>query len=229
MKKIIIGSIATFLLLVSMPTGAGAASYAFNTNLTLGSTGADVVNLQKVLNMSPDTVVASSGAGSPGMETSYFGGLTKVAVMKFQTKYGIMPAAGYVGSITRATLHKIMSEQAYSPSSNPATISVKSISNSSSGFASVILANNKVIAWQTSGYPANVGVNINLLKKISDSTATTYTLVRTIAKDTANDGQENWTPQLGESGGDLYIEVTCSSTYQFKQGCQLSGAPVRVN
>lgn len=228
MKKVITGSIVTFLLLVSMPVGASVA-YTFNTNLTIGSTGADVVNLQKVLNMSPDTMVASSGAGSPGMETSYFGDMTKAAVMKFQTKYEITPAAGYVGSITRATLNKITSEQAYSSSSNPATVSVKSVSSSSSGFASVILANNKVITWQTSGYPANVGVNINLLKKISGSTSTTYTLVRTIAKDTTNDGQEDWTPQSGEKGSDLYIEVTCSSTYQFKQGCQLSGAPVRAN
>lgn len=228
MKKIITGSIVAFLLLVSMPVGASAA-YTFNTDLTIGSAGADVVNLQKVLNMSPDTAVASSGAGSPGMETSYFGDLTRAAVMKFQTKYGIMPVAGYVGSITRAALHKIMSEQAYLPSSSPATISVKSVSNSSNGLAAVLLSNSKVITWQTSGYPANIGVDINLLRKISDSPAIEYAFVRTIVKDAANDGQETWTPRSGESDGDLYVEVACSSTYQFKHGCQLSGAPVRVN
>ena len=76
-------------------TGTG---YTFSANLTVGSTGTDVMNLQKVLNMSADTQVASgSSAGAPGHETSTFGPATKAAVMKFQTKYGISPVAGYVG------------------------------------------------------------------------------------------------------------------------------------
>lgn len=92
-------------------TGGSSAStgYTFNTNLTVGSTGTDVMNLQKVLNMSADTKVANSGNGSPGMETSYFGPATKAAVMKFQSKYGISPVAGYVGAITRAKLNSMNS------------------------------------------------------------------------------------------------------------------------
>src|SRR3989344_5995421 len=82
-----------------------ATGYQFNTNLTLNSRGTDVLNLQKVLNLSADTQVALVGAGSPGNETSFFGGLTKQAVMKFQSKYGISPVAGYVGPMTRAKLN----------------------------------------------------------------------------------------------------------------------------
>jgi hypothetical protein len=85
------------------------SSYTFNTNLTVGSKGTDVMNLQKVLNMSADTRVATTGAGSPGSETSYFGPATKAAVMKFQQKYGITPAAGYVGPVTRAKLNSMSS------------------------------------------------------------------------------------------------------------------------
>src|SRR3990167_2541255 len=88
-------------------TGSSSTGYTFNTNLTIGSTGADVMNLQKVLNMSADTQVASSGVGSPGNETSYFGALTRAAVIKFQNKYGITPAVGYVGPITRAKLNSM--------------------------------------------------------------------------------------------------------------------------
>lgn len=84
-----------------------SGSYTFNTNLTVGSRSQDVMNLQKVLNMSSDTMVASSGAGSPGMETMTFGPATKAAVIKFQMKYGITPAAGFVGAITRAKLNSM--------------------------------------------------------------------------------------------------------------------------
>src|SRR3989344_8303242 len=90
------------------PTGGGAVgSYVFNVNLTMGSTGADVMNLQKVLNSDVSTQVAASGVGSAGNESSYFGGLTKAAVIKFQNKYGITPAVGYVGPITRAKLNSM--------------------------------------------------------------------------------------------------------------------------
>lgn len=94
---------------LSSTTGGSSTTtgYTFNTNLTMGSKGTDVMNLQKVLNMSADTRVSSTGAGSPGMETSTFGGLTRAAVIKFQLKYGITPAAGYVGAITRAKLNSM--------------------------------------------------------------------------------------------------------------------------
>jgi len=86
-------------------TGSSSTGYTFSKDLTVGSTGADVMNLQKVLNGSADTQVSASGAGSPGNETSYFGNATKAAVIKFQTKNNISPAVGYVGPKTRATLN----------------------------------------------------------------------------------------------------------------------------
>lgn len=79
-----------------------AGSYTFSANLTVGSTGADVMALQKLLNSDSATQVAASGAGSPGNETSTFGPATKAAVIKFQTKNGISPASGYFGPLTRA-------------------------------------------------------------------------------------------------------------------------------
>ncbi len=102
----LLATISSLQAQLSATTGGSVSTgYVFNTNLTVGSTGTDVMNLQKVLNMSADTKVAASGVGSPGMESTYFGGLTKAAVMKFQTKYGISPVAGYVGPITRAKLN----------------------------------------------------------------------------------------------------------------------------
>ncbi len=63
----------------------------------------DVALLQKALN-ARGFLVASSGGGSPGNETNYFGPATLAAVIRFQIAKGITPAAGYVGPITRGAL-----------------------------------------------------------------------------------------------------------------------------
>ncbi len=80
----------------------GGTCYTYTRDLQQGSTGADVMALQKFLNGDAATMVAATGAGSPGNETSTFGPATKAAVMKFQTKYGLTPVAGYFGAKSRA-------------------------------------------------------------------------------------------------------------------------------
>jgi hypothetical protein len=94
---------------LNLPTMS--CSYVFNTNMRLGSTGTDVMNLQKVLNMYPQTQISTSGAGSPGMETSYFGAATRAAANKFQALHlaelGITAPTGNVFAGTRALLNQV--------------------------------------------------------------------------------------------------------------------------
>ncbi len=94
---------------LNLPTQSCA--YVFNTNMKLGSRGTDVMNLQKVLNMYPQTQVSASGAGSPGMETSYFGPATRTAANKFQALHlvelGITAPTGNVFAGTRGLLNQV--------------------------------------------------------------------------------------------------------------------------
>ncbi|OHA27338.1 MAG: hypothetical protein A3C06_00615 [Candidatus Taylorbacteria bacterium RIFCSPHIGHO2_02_FULL_46_13] len=93
----------------SVPMGTLVS--AFTRGLSQGKTGEDVKSLQKALNANADTRIASSGVGSPGHETMYFGAATKAAVQKFQLKYGIAQEGdsgfGVVGPKTRAKLNEL--------------------------------------------------------------------------------------------------------------------------
>ncbi len=96
---------------LNLPTMS--CSYMFNKNMKLGSRGEDVMNLQKVLNMYPQTQVSTSGAGSPGMETAYFGLATRAAANAFQrlhlVELGISSPTGNVFAGTRGLLNQVCS------------------------------------------------------------------------------------------------------------------------
>ena len=93
----------------------GTGTNPFTATLVLGSSGLQVMTLQKLLNSDPDTRIATSGVGSPGNETEYFGALTRAAVVRFQEKYAsevlapvdLTTGNGRVGVYTRAKLNAL--------------------------------------------------------------------------------------------------------------------------
>ncbi len=78
---------------------------SFTRNLTIGSRGTDVQNLQIFLNDN-GYPIASSGAGSIGKESTYFGAKTQEALAKWQ-KANHLPATGFFGGLTRGEMEKL--------------------------------------------------------------------------------------------------------------------------
>lgn len=78
---------------------------SFTRNLTVGSYGPDVRNLQAFLNINGYPITAS-GLGSPGNEVLYFGQKTAQALAKYQAAHGL-PATGFLGAKTRAYLMQV--------------------------------------------------------------------------------------------------------------------------
>lgn len=89
----------------------------FSRDLFRGVAGEDVKCLQRYLNASGFSM-ASSGPGSSGNETDFFGRLTKEALIRWQAANGIKPAAGYFGPISR-TNYKVLSASLPAPTPPP--------------------------------------------------------------------------------------------------------------
>lgn len=79
--------------------GSTPAGHTFTTDLTVGSTGAEVTALQ--------TWLVSKGflTMPAGVAMGTFGPLTRSAVVAYQTSKGISPASGYFGPMTRASVN----------------------------------------------------------------------------------------------------------------------------
>jgi peptidoglycan hydrolase-like protein with peptidoglycan-binding domain len=87
--------------LQAMQGGSASVGATFNTDLTIGSSGADVTALQNWL--------ISKGFSIPAGATGYFGSQTQAAVAAWQTSAGITPAAGYFGPKSRAAVNAMAS------------------------------------------------------------------------------------------------------------------------
>lgn len=75
------------------------------------------------------------------------------------------------------------------------------------------------ITWSTEGLTADALLSINLIQQVSD-TPRQYELVRQIASNTLNDGEETWVPTRADSGKqNLYIEIACAEGPSLTNGC----------
>jgi hypothetical protein len=80
-------------------------SDTFTTNLSYGKKHNDVKQLQSFLNSKGYTVVPT------GKETTYFGNVTKQALIKFQQDNNITPAIGNFGIKTRTLINELINAE----------------------------------------------------------------------------------------------------------------------
>ncbi len=104
---------ANIVRAISTPTSiTKVVGYHFARSLRVRSMGEDVRQFQRFLNAN-GFLIATNGAGSPGNETTYFGLLTRIALIGFQeahakdilTPLGLTKGTGYFGPSTRAYLN----------------------------------------------------------------------------------------------------------------------------
>lgn len=109
-----ISQLLTLIAQLQAQQGGGSSTATcpaggWSQSLGQGSSGPQVYALQRFLNSDPETRLAVTGAGSPGMETQYYGPITAAAVSKFQVKYrsqvltplGLVNPTGYFGDSSR--------------------------------------------------------------------------------------------------------------------------------
>jgi hypothetical protein len=99
--KFLVGTVAAFALTLVVASTASAA-YTHTGLLKMGMSSSQVKSLQQTLN-GGGFLVSTTGAGSPGMESMYFGAKTKEAVIAFQSAKGL-GADGIVGAQTGTAL-----------------------------------------------------------------------------------------------------------------------------
>ncbi|HVV38707.1 MAG TPA: peptidoglycan-binding domain-containing protein [Candidatus Paceibacterota bacterium] len=184
-------------------TGTGGACPALSRSLQQGSTGADVKALQVFLNAKAATQVASSGAGSPGLESTYFGPATKAAVIKFQTLNNVDPI-GIVGPATRAAIAAVCG----GTSSNPGTPSGPGLSVSAAAQPA-----NSLAVESASRVPFTTFTLTN-----NSSMAVTINSVTVQRVGFANDSVFSGIVLLDQTGAQIGVSSTLNSNHQANIG-----------
>lgn len=173
-SKVVLGTVAAVAVSASAAFATIPAQtncpYVFNTNMKLGMRSADIMNLQKVLNMDVRTQVNTAGAvGGAGAETMYFGSATFAAVKKFQALNGVSPVSGYAATLTRGVLNQICTSTG---TVTPTSTTTSNVNVNGLNIASSNIPVGVLVSGQASAKIADFVVNGN-------GTVTSIELMRT--------------------------------------------------
>lgn len=157
-------------LLVSFGLSTQAFAYTqINQQLDFGERNIDVTHLQEFL-------AGDASIYPEGLVTGYFGGLTRVAVMRFQARYGFAQV-GRVGPLTLSKINSLIASGGWTTSdmSGPAFSSVSLNKNNTSATLTFNTNENTraSVVYHTSPLMFNEGdINSNGFGAIGGFTAT---------------------------------------------------------
>jgi hypothetical protein len=210
-----ISAVAGVSLVLSFAFALTVSAASFSRNLTVGSKGADVKDLQVFLNAN-GYVVALSGTGSAGKESTKFGPATKAALVKYQTAKGIKPASGFFGELTRASVNAKSSAMTTptSPSSmTPSTPTPAVAVGTGLSVSSPVQPMNSVAPASAARVPFT---KVTLTAGTDgDVTVNSLTVART---GLANDAAFSGIVLLDENGTQIGIAKTLNSNHQTTVG-----------
>ena len=191
----------------------GNKTLFFNKDMRIGDKNEDVRALQKILNKNPATKVSSSGAGSLGNESDFFGQLTKNAVIKFQElhksdilrPFDLKFGTGFVGIATRLKLNSLLEADTGSSSIsmivNSSSLSKYSSKSSQSSASSKIKKMSAVM-------PA-----VSSSETFSSSSSENSTVVRVYSP---SEYQISPAKNLILEGGRIYFDLKHNSSWKKK-------------
>lgn len=187
-----------------MAHALGVQNEIFSANLSIGSSGIQVMALQQLLNKDPATRVSADGPGSPGNETGHFGTMTRAAVIRFQEKYadeilipaGLIRGNGRVGLFTRAKLNALVAQsigaQNISQSTTTAVkapaISVATATSTNPNLknsAIFLAAIDNIAVKKGMGATAIATMNEQMLKALATTTDLRTAFIQTVEKKSA--------------------------------------------
>ncbi|MBU6142071.1 peptidoglycan-binding protein [Patescibacteria group bacterium] len=218
MKKALLfaGSLGLVFTLVGI---ASAAS--FGRDLTIGSQGTDVTDLQNFL--------TQQGVYT-GPVTGYFGPLTQEGVKKFQEAHQITPVAGYFGPLTRSAANGLLgvSQAASVVSAAPAASAASSQLDTVAALLKQLQALKDELAGLTAAAPAPAATTTPAVPAVTPATTTPVTAVATATPAVTASSLPNPFTSPMTIVSDYPSRTLSSYTSAILNEYVLSGAPEKV-
>ncbi len=173
--KAVLGSL---MVVAFMLAASSASALTLTRVLKQGMSGQDVKDAQVFLNSTGYSTVSTSGAGSAGMESTYFGAKTKTAVKLFQAHWGIAQV-GQIGPMTAAKIAELTAGSGSGSGSGsgtqtgPVMVSLAS-DNPAAGYYAATQAGASLLKMNFTGSGM---VNTVVLKKIGVAADSSYSNV----------------------------------------------------